>query len=131
MIMVHHPSSCVFCNDPIESRDHLFFVCKFSEEVWKGLTQKLLATRYTNQWDQIIQLVIDQNRDKTELYIVRYVFQATLYAIWRERNQRRHGESPLSPSQLIQMVDKNVRNRLSSIRARAHTGGLVLWFATR
>ncbi|KAL0877947.1 hypothetical protein Bca101_027653 [Brassica carinata] len=34
--------------------------------------------------------------------------------------------------QLIQMVDKNVRNRLSSIREHsAYVGGLALWFATR
>ena len=126
-----HTSSCVFCNDPMESRDHLFFVCKFSEEVWKGLTQKLLDMRYTCQWDQVIPLLLDQNRDKTELFIVRYVFQATLYAIWRERNQRKHGEEPMTPGQVIKMVDKNVRNRLSSIRDRAHTGGLSLWFGTR
>ena len=51
-----HTSFCVFCNDLMESRDHLFFVCKFSEEVWKGLTQKLLAMRYTCQWDQVIPM---------------------------------------------------------------------------
>ncbi|CAF2035409.1 unnamed protein product, partial [Brassica napus] len=47
--------------------------------------------------------------------------------IWRERNQRKHGEEPMTPGQVIKMVDKNVRNRLSSIRDRAHTGGLSLW----
>ena len=71
------------------------------------------------------------SKDKTEFYIVRYLFQATLYAIWMERNQRKHGERPMLPSQLIQMVDKNVRDRLSSIRAQAHTCDLALWFATR
>ena len=82
-----HPSSWVFCNDPLESRNHLFFACKFSEEVWKGLTQNLLSARYTNQWEEILQLLLVQNRDKTETFLVRYVFQATLYALWRERNQ--------------------------------------------
>ncbi|KAF8093003.1 hypothetical protein N665_0393s0006 [Sinapis alba] len=46
--ITQHSNSCVFCNDPLESRDHLFFTCKFSEEVWKGLTQNLLATHYTS-----------------------------------------------------------------------------------
>ena len=81
--------------------------------------------------ERITQLLLDQNRDKTEFYIVRYVFQPTLYDIWKEHNQRKNGERPMSPSQLIQMVDKNVRYRLSSIRAQAHTGDLALWFAMR
>ena len=121
----------MLCNDPMESRDHLFFICKFAEEVWKGLTQKLLATHYTCQRDQIIPLLLDQNRDKTEFFIVRYVFQATLYAIWREHKQRKHGEGPMTPGHVIKMVDKNVHNRLSSIRDKAHTGDLSLWFGTR
>lgn len=45
-----HPSSCVLCTDPLEPSNHLFFTCSFSEEVWKGLTQNLLADRYINQW---------------------------------------------------------------------------------
>ena len=59
------------------------------------------------------------------------MFQATLYALWRERNQRKHGETPKTPGHLIQMVDKNMRNRLSSIRYQAHSGGLAYWFGTR
>ena len=104
-----HPSSCVLCTDPLESRNHLFFACSFSEEFWKGLTQNLLADRYTNQWEQVLQLLLDQNRDKTEIFLVQDVFQVTLYAIWRERNQRKHGERPTLPGQLIKLVDKNVR----------------------
>ncbi|XP_013717367.1 uncharacterized protein LOC125594991 [Brassica napus] len=127
----NHPSSCVFCNVPVESRNHLFFACSFSRRVWKDLAQKLMQMSYTHQWDQIIQLLHDKNRDATDLFLLRYVFQATLYAIWRERNQRKHGENPRTPDQLIQMVDKIVRNRLSSIRDKAHSGGLTKWFATR
>lgn len=62
---------------------------------------------------------------------MRYVFhQATLYAIWRERNEHPHGEGPMPPGHLIKMVDKNVRDMLSSIRDKAHAGGLFIWFAT-
>lgn len=67
-----HLSSCVLCTDPLESRNHLFFACSYSGEVWKGLTQNLLADQYTNQWEQVLQLLLDQN--KTEIFLVRYVF---------------------------------------------------------
>lgn len=52
--------------------------------------------------------------DKTETFPVKDVFQATLYALLREHNQRKYGETPKTPGQLIQMVDKIVCNRLSS-----------------
>lgn len=125
-------SSCILCNDPLETRDHLFFKCQYSETMWKGLTQNMLSTRYTIQWDQILQLLMDKNQDQIDIFLIRYVFQTTLYVIWRERNKRKHGEPPVTPSQLIGVVDKNIRNRLSSIRGHhAYEGGLVRWFATR
>ena len=34
--------------------------CICCQEVWKGLTQKLLSTRYAYQWDQLIQLLLYQ-----------------------------------------------------------------------
>ena len=92
-------SSCLLCPDPLETRDHLFFTCQFSEAVWKGLTQKLLSTRYTNQWNHLQELLLDMNRDRIDMFVVRYVFQTTLYSIWWERNQRKHGEPPKTTSQ--------------------------------
>lgn len=41
------------------------------------------------------------------------LFQTTLYALWREHNQRRHGEAATPTSQLIRMVHKPVRNRFA------------------
>ena len=111
----------------------MFLLAEFI--VYMQLSMQLACALYMLPFrgglERITQLLLDQNRDKTEFYIVRYVFQPTLYDIWKEHNQRKNGERPMSPSQLIQMVDKNVRYRLSSIRAQAHTGDLALWFATR
>lgn len=47
-----------------KSRNHLFFACKFSEKVWKGLTKYLLSAGYTNQWKQICKSLI---KTKTRL----------------------------------------------------------------
>jgi len=42
-----------------------------------------------------------------ESFIARYVFQATLYTIWCERNGRRHGEREVEPAALlIKLIDK-------------------------
>lgn len=54
--------------------------------------------------------------------------------IWRERNNRRHREAHFPATHIIQYVDKNVRNRLSSIRIagdHSYDERMILWFATQ
>lgn len=47
---------------------------------------------------------------------VRYASQAAAHTIWRERNRRRHGEKKLPYTLLIKVIDKTIRNRLSTIK---------------
>lgn len=66
------------------------------------------------------------------LFILRYAFQTTLYWVWRERNGRRHGGAPTPPSRMIQLIDKQIRNRFTSIQRlgdRSYDNGLQTWFA--
>lgn len=64
---------------------------------------------------------------------IKYVFQTTIHRIWRERNDRRHGEKPTPMHRLIQHIDKQVRNRLSSIEGIAPDleGALEKWFEAK
>ncbi|XP_024015905.1 uncharacterized protein LOC112089159 [Eutrema salsugineum] len=126
--------SCVFCKAQMETRNHLFFECVFTEKVWSSLTRKLMAPHYTNNWDEIIDQLHHAQREFIMQWLIRYVFQTTLYTIWRERNNRRHGEQANSDKQIIQSVDKQIRNRLTSIRVLGdarYEGGMEKWFSTR
>ena len=125
---------CCLCPEPLETCNHLFYKCKFSEEVWKSLTLKLLALQFTNEWEGVIRLLSDQTSNSTRLFLIRYVFQSTLSAIWKERNSRRHGESSNSPATLIKSIDKAVRNRISSLclmGACKYTKAMETWFSVR
>jgi len=54
--------------------------------------------------------------------------------LWRERNNRRYGEQPSPTATLVKMIDKNIRNRLSTLQRGGNSKyeeGIVLWFATR
>lgn len=94
-------TACILCQDPMETRDHLFFSCGYSAEIWSALTKGLLKRRHSTSWTSILSVISDTSQDSTTLLLVRYVFQATLHSIWRERNSRRHGEKPTPPHQLI------------------------------
>lgn len=67
---------CSLCNDTVEIRNHLFFQCTFSKEVWRGLTQKLLGSAYTIAWDQLLTFLVHPKWDKMTRVMLCYVFQA-------------------------------------------------------
>ncbi|RID46247.1 hypothetical protein BRARA_I02927 [Brassica rapa] len=48
--------------------------------------------------------------------LLRLVFQATIYMVWREKNDRRHFKKPRQHHQLAKIIDKTVRNRLLATR---------------
>lgn len=79
-------------------------------------------------------LITVRNLEKKALYCIRYTFQATLHAIWRERNKITHGDKPLPLVSLKKLIDKGVRNKLSLIRGKGvknMEGILQFWFETR
>lgn len=120
---------CVLCSGNMETREHLFFCCAYTQKIWKGLTMKLLGPRYTESWSCILNLLAETGRDSTHMFLLRYAFQCSFHSIWRERNGRKHGETHQSSDALLKFIDKVVRNRISSL----HMGGraLMVWFATR
>ena len=68
------------------------------------------------------------------MFLLRYAFKASAHAIWREKNRRRHGEKELPNTLLIKTIDKNVRNRLSTIKRQGDhkmNAGLSVWFGSR
>lgn len=126
--------TCISCLNKLETQNHLYFECSFSEEIWRTLTHKLLGHKYTSNWDSLVELLVDDSQDKTIQFLTRYVFQATLHTIWKERNNRRHGKTPKTAKQLIKLIDKQVRNRLSTIWSMGDCrfeSGMEAWFASR
>lgn len=122
---------CILCNKAEESRDHLFFDCLCSSEIWKRLTFRLLGHNFTSEWSHLTQLLEDPAFDIIIIFLIKNTFQTTIYHIWKERNFCRHGEIPLPSSSIIKFIDKTVRNRISSIGAigdNKYEEGLCTWF---
>ncbi|XP_010418736.1 PREDICTED: uncharacterized protein LOC104704326 [Camelina sativa] len=124
------PTSCVFCQDPMETRNHLFFTCPYSWEVWSALSSKILECHFSTDWPILLNLLTDTSLDKVRLFLLRYTFQLLVHSIWRERNNMRHGETAIPPTQLIKRLDKDVRNRIASIADGGYDKCMEVWFAT-
>nr|VDD20348.1 unnamed protein product [Brassica oleracea] len=126
--------TCVLCKQEVETRNHLFFSCTYSSQIWRMLMRGLLRSGYTERWDDIVELMLAQGQDRVRLFLIRYTFQAAAHSIWRERNCRRHGGKQLPHILLAKIIDKNVRNRLSTIRRQGDQKmekGMRMWFGTR
>lgn len=71
----------------------------------------VMNNQYTSRWDRLIELITGANWSKIQYFITKYILQSTVYAIWRERNRRKHGEGPRPTALLIKQIDKNIRNK--------------------
>lgn len=126
--------TCVLCKSATESRYHLFFECSYSTQVWEYIAKGILRNSYTNVWSVIMTLIVDESREKMSLVCLRYAFQSTLYAVWRERNKIKHGDKPLPLPALNRMIEKRIRNKISVMRGKGIKGInklMQFWFQTR
>lgn len=71
-------AGCVLCKSVLESRNHIFFECFFSSQVWQYLVKGILGNDYTNDWHCIQRLINDGRMERKKLFCIRYVFQATI-----------------------------------------------------
>ncbi|KAG2289826.1 hypothetical protein Bca52824_049430 [Brassica carinata] len=109
---------CAFCKQQLETRDHLFFRCTYSSSLWTRLMCQLMGTHYTEEWSNLILFMSQSPLSRTQMFLARYVFQTTLYMIWRERNARKHGEKPRPQETLFRVIDRQIKNRTSTIKTQ-------------
>lgn len=127
-------TTCVLCKNAPETRDHLFFGCNFSAQIWEHLTKGILCCSFTTDWTEILAIISDGKWEKKSLFCVRYAFQMVLYVVWRERNMIRHGEKGMPLQVIKEMVDKGMRTKITFMRRGGVKGMESLmqyWFQTR
>ncbi|KAL0642264.1 hypothetical protein Bca4012_103062 [Brassica carinata] len=98
---------CVLCGHPQETRNHLFFECGYSSSLWHSLMSVFLD--YTIVWDELLPLLHLREYTSLQLFLLGYTFQATIYHLWRKRNNRRHGEKAIPWARLALLIDKAIR----------------------
>lgn len=115
-------TTCVLCNLAPECRNHLFFECVYSAQVWDYLLLGIMRSSHSTAWTSIVPWVCAEDRDKKREFCIRYAFQAAVYAIWRKRNRIKHGEKAMPLSMLKRIIDKGIRNKLYLIEKDRRKG---------
>ncbi|XP_020258577.1 uncharacterized protein LOC109834984 [Asparagus officinalis] len=103
---VLNANSCYLCNgDAIESRDHLFFECEYSMNVWNKIMSWLNFRWRSCNWNCMLEWFTTSLRGKGfKQRIKRMAFNTSLYKIWNERNSRIFIQKSKGPDQLVKEI---------------------------
>lgn len=95
-----------------------FISAVLTQTIWRNLMENILGPNYSNNWNHVLEMLTVNTISSTREFLFRYVFQALVHSIWHERNGRRHGEIHHNSNYMISFIDKQVRNRISSLKRR-------------
>ena len=101
----------------MESHEHLFFSCPYSNQIWRALKQKCNIPFGDHSWQDCISQMVTLCKGKSLLNTVRKLCFATgVYLIWEERNKRLHENSLREAKVVFWYTTESIRCRLSAVR---------------
>ncbi|GKA31569.1 reverse transcriptase zinc-binding domain-containing protein [Tanacetum coccineum] len=105
---------CSLCQCCMDSLEHLFFMCPYTNAVW-GEIQKMLNVQLSYVWHIIVDELIGLPNNKNVWSIVRrLVFGAAVYFIWQERNRRMFQNEKREVKNVVEIIKETVRLKLAS-----------------
>lgn len=107
--------TCLLCNLSAESRDHLYFDCSFSYELWRMVASRCRIAP-SRTWASTITRMEALSLPKAFRLLTLLVWQATIYWLWSERNARLHNHIFRSPDLIFSLLDRQIRNKIFSFR---------------
>ncbi|KAF8114883.1 hypothetical protein N665_0032s0014 [Sinapis alba] len=123
-----------FLEDSRKKRDHLLFACPFTFTIWLRIVSNLFVTDPDPDpdWDTTLMHLMMGAFDTLTFILLRLVSQITIYFIWWEYNDRRKNGGTKSVDQLARVIDKTVKNIITSLKynSKPKLQGLMRrWFS--
>lgn len=108
-------TTCILCKAPMETKDHLYYEYPYSWSLWTDLSSKAHWTP-SRIWSTELGCMQAISSAKHERLLVLLAWQASIYLLWTERNNRIHRRHYRSVSSLANQADHLIRNKISGIR---------------
>ncbi|KAL9285654.1 hypothetical protein AtEden1_Chr4g0276671 [Arabidopsis thaliana] len=112
------PPDCVLCSGNAEFREHLFFGCGVSFAVWGNFMFRASLTPPLLFMD-CLTWVLSPSRDPNISLIIKLVFQASIYFLWKERNRRLHDHASRSSTAIIKEIKVILTAKLDPLSRRS------------
>nr|XP_016479252.1 PREDICTED: uncharacterized protein LOC107800574 [Nicotiana tabacum] len=112
--------NCSLCDQELKGHQHMFFMCRFSAEVWGKLLAWIGLVRRVTGWNEELKWTADHRKDKgskTMMYTM--CITSVVYQIWMERNRRIFQQEKRSSEAIIRQIIQEIhciRNGQSSLR---------------
>ncbi|XP_074306170.1 uncharacterized protein LOC141641407 [Silene latifolia] len=104
---------CVLCQVAVESHEHLFFSCTFSQDVWNALLQWMhLCSRSVSLWTELRWMAQTKGQRHWKNMWRKACLAAAIYYLWQERNQRIFTGHESSYAALLSQIQFTVKHRL-------------------
>lgn len=96
---------CAFCSVHMESVQHLFFQCNYSQQIWQGLMSILGINNPACQWTLVVEWIQKQGRKSCpKSQLITMLFTEAVYTIWLQRNSQIFNNHHLNHGQAIREV---------------------------
>ena len=108
---------CVLCGGEEETRDHLFHGCTFSRQLWGKIMEISGHSRAMTSWSGEFQWMIQKCKGKSLVSIIlRLAWQALIYYIWIERNNRIYKGREKTVVQILEQIKEVVSIRTKGLK---------------
>lgn len=108
---------CVLCKEEEETLDHLFSSCPFTARIWSLLCDRCALPRSHRRWETNVEWLSRNFSDKSLLsLIVRLMFAAFVYSLWKERKMRMQSGKTRRLVQIYLEILEYVRTRTIYLR---------------
>jgi hypothetical protein len=83
-------TTCILCGIHMETHDHLFFECHYTNLVWTSICHKANMHWPHQPWTQLLYWTASyyKQRNDSEHMIARILLSTAVYFLWFERNNR-------------------------------------------
>ncbi|KAI3786546.1 hypothetical protein L1987_40301 [Smallanthus sonchifolius] len=108
---------CLLCYKDVESHNHLFFECSYSNQIWCSLRSKGGMSHIQGKWDDIATWLIPRATSKSARVVIAKLLMATIaYYIWQERNARFFKNQLRPPEKVEKLIVNRIRLKLHSLK---------------
>lgn len=112
---INVPASCLLCGHMNESTTHLFFECDYSNDVWNRLFARSRIQYPNTSMEGIVPWITAGPAEGKFREVIKIIFQAAVYYIWKERNSRLHSNISRPTSLLVKDIFLQLRAKLYSL----------------
>lgn len=117
-------STCLLCGVSDEDRDHLFFTCSYSRELWTFFFSNSTLNPPA-VFEAIIGWLPSSSSNAKVKTICHLLVQALVYIVWKERNMRLHTSASKPPLALFKEVKGVMKAKLFGMDRAVSSTGLL------